>query len=496
MRSMTSTRKNRTLNLLLFLLAQTLPTLFSLDQTLTTGTLIGVVDAKKSIPHSHRSQFTLLTDEITDETAWCPPWNPSPKIDPDGFLTESYSRIPGEWEREANIGGRYGPDSWNARSFEKIPVRVRQVPGDGNCLFHSITVALSLVEERRHFDFVGEDGRAAGTARGGRRNIGGMTLRERSEMLRQEAVNILDTSSHSSSSSGNYTKRRRPRRRRPKRLILQGREYLTADELLHVAASQYDLTGEEYCNLMRRDGYWGGGPEIVALCNALRRPIHVYELTDVRPTDRHIGHAADQDDNSYTPTSSSSSRIKKEGGDDSVLIPHLIPVHHDRRWRRTKKAPLPNPEFRLRRMACFGSPRFDNKEPLHILSADCRFPDLRPGKQASSGNHFLTMFPSDSVQNASSLSTRRIGFRVRSGGGGVSGKKKHGSTRKVRREGGEEKEMGCRSRAGRSMKSRRPLKSKMNVKYTKEKDSDRRLSFLAQLQKKLSDTSIYRNRVI
>eukprot|EP00968_Pinguiococcus_pyrenoidosus_P007673 scaffold520_cov224-Pinguiococcus_pyrenoidosus.AAC.8 len=27
-----------------------------------------------------------------------------------------------------------------------------------------------------------------------------------------------------------------------------------------------------------RDGKWGGGPEIVALSNALRRPIHVYEL--------------------------------------------------------------------------------------------------------------------------------------------------------------------------------------------------------------------------
>jgi len=44
-------------------------------------------------------------------------------------------------------------------------------------------------------------------------------------------------------------------------------------------------------------------------------------------------------------------------------------------------------------MACFGSPKFDHREPLHILSADCRFPDLTPGLQASAGNHFMALFP-------------------------------------------------------------------------------------------------------
>ena len=63
-----------------------------------------------------------------------------------------------------------------------------------------------------------------------------------------------------------------------RRLFLQGGEYLRAGELVSAAAAQYDLTGEEYCEQMRRDAYWGGGPEIVALCNVLRRPIHVYEL--------------------------------------------------------------------------------------------------------------------------------------------------------------------------------------------------------------------------
>lgn len=48
--------------------------------------------------------------------------------------------------------------------------------------------------------------------------------------------------------------------------------------------------------------------------------------------------------------------------------------------------------------ACFGSPKFDRKEPIHILSADSRFPDVKPGKQLSSGNHFMTLFPEELIQ--------------------------------------------------------------------------------------------------
>ncbi len=51
------------------------------------------------------------------------------------------------------------------------------------------------------------------------------------------------------------------------------------------------------------------------------------------------------------------------------------------------------PTFILKRMACFGSPRFDGKKALHILSADSRFPDIQPGQQMAAGNHFLSVFP-------------------------------------------------------------------------------------------------------
>lgn len=44
-------------------------------------------------------------------------------------------------------------------------------------------------------------------------------------------------------------------------------------------------------------------------------------------------------------------------------------------------------------MACFGSPKYDRKEPLHILSADSRFPDVEPKRIRRVGNHFLALFP-------------------------------------------------------------------------------------------------------
>ena len=88
------------------------------------------------------------------------------------------------------------------------------------------------------------------------------------------------------------------------------------------------------------------------MCNVLQRPIHVYELG---------------------VENFSAADIKGETSRDE---------HYSKR-----------PTFILKRMACFGSPRFDGKPALHILSADSRFPDLQPGQQSSAGNHFLSVFP-------------------------------------------------------------------------------------------------------
>ena len=261
-----------------------------------------------------------------------PPWNPSPLIDDDGFLHKKYSRVPGEWEKEIKIRRRRNqpPLEW--------PVMIRQVPGDGNCLFHSISTCYAYAVNGTHLDM--------------KNNVENLKwLYRNSAKLRQQAVDCLE--------------------QKRKVLFLQDQEYLRSQDLVDAAASQYSISGPEYCRLMRQDSYWGGGPEIVALCNVLQRPIHVYELF------------VDDD------IESDANGKNKEERDDSI----------DR-------------GFVLRRMACFGSPKFDKQSALHILSADSRFPDVRPGQQAESGNHFMAMFP---VQQDRSKDKKKKKRRIRGG---------------------------------------------------------------------------------
>jgi OTU-like cysteine protease len=260
-----------------------------------------------------------------------PLWNPSSQIDSEGFLMNTYVRIPSELEvgRDA-IGGRY-----RASTLRNVPVCIRQVPGDGNCLFHALTVCLTKIENGTHFCF--------------KNNL--EELRAHSKMLRENSVDYLSEN--------------------PNRLLyLQGREYMRACDLIETAASPYGCTPEEYGAAMRQESFWGGGPEVVALCNKLQRPIHIYEL---HPVDK---------------SNDKEGRDGSDGREDC--------------------------NFQLRRMACFGSPKFDRKEALHILSADSRFPDVIPGKHLAAGNHFMALFPLSEIQN---IEKRK---RVRGGGGGGS----------------------------------------------------------------------------
>ena len=72
-------------------------------------------------------------------------------------------------------------------------------------------------------------------------------------------------------------------------------------------------------------------------------------------------------------------------------------------------------QFTLRRMACFGSPKFDRREPLHILSADSRFPDIEPRRVRKVGNHFLALFPvntlNERVDNGDGEGNNSVKFR-------------------------------------------------------------------------------------
>ena len=270
-----------------------------------------------------------------------PPWNPSPNIDEDGFLVPTYNRMSGDWEKEVKL-----------RKKDRIGIHnclamIRQVPGDGNCLFHSISVALAHGANGTHLEMKSPETME--------------WLYKHSAKLRQLAVDCLEE--------------------QRKLLFLQGHEYLRATELVEAAAAQYGISGSEYCDLMRQESYWGGGPEIVALCNVLQRPIHVYEL--------HV--PEDQNDEESSSLLKRKNRYQQRGGCDSS-----------------------SPAFVLRRMACFGSPKFDRAPALHILSADSRFPDVKPGEQLESGNHFLAIFPQTKSYKPHANDEKQ---RIRGGGG-------------------------------------------------------------------------------
>ena len=72
-------------------------------------------------------------------------------------------------------------------------------------------------------------------------------------------------------------------------------------------------------------------------------------------------------------------------------------------------------QFTLRRMACFGSPKYDRKEPLHILSADSRFPDVEPKRIRRVGNHFLALFPVTRSSNGGLSQFRKHAALIRGG---------------------------------------------------------------------------------
>ena len=357
----------------------------------------------------HHDEFDGVSTGLSTEYHHHPPWNPSSLINSTtGLLKDTYQRIPGEWENEYRLKPTQNTDISNPSQY----CRIRQVPGDGNCLFHSISVGLNYLVNRTHYDLstnvmvsssTDEDeyeyedddsprsdsysmstrGNTMTTRR--RRRRGPPTLEDlyvHSQYLRDECVKYL-RSTLNDKRLFNY---RFGTYHHP--LYVQGREYINGRELIQAAAQQYNISDVEYCNTMAEDCVWGGGPEIVVLCNLLQRPIHVYELvTSTKSTIAPNAGRSDARSQSVSGSTGSSSSSSSSSSWTSQLLSHY-PTSHS-------SLPPPSPAFVLRRMACFGSPKYDHKKAIHILSADSRFPDLRPGQQSSAGNHFLAVFPMD-----------------------------------------------------------------------------------------------------
>jgi hypothetical protein len=190
------------------------------------------------------------------------------------------------------------PSEYEVAGETATRFNVRQVPGDGGCLFHSLAVCSRFLRDRDHPPYFD------------------VHLRQLSDKLRSTSVNVLRSPGLC--------------------LAMEGGEEITSSELLKMVSANYNMTDTEYLQQMLISNTWGGGPEIVALSNHFKRPIHVYEL------------------------------------------------HTEGHLRK---------QFQLKICAKFGSPTFDSKRPLQILCADGRFPNITPGSQKDVGDHFLALFP-------------------------------------------------------------------------------------------------------
>lgn len=190
-----------------------------------------------------------------------------------------------------------------SRPGENTTFCVQQVQGTGDCLFHAIAMGIAFEDEGCHLDMYDE------------------SLVERVRDLRVLAVDTLTAD--------------------PDRMLhLEGNESIGTGELVAAAAEQYNMTPAMYCNWMRKKGVWGGGPEILALANALERPIHVFEP---------------------------------------------VPVNN-------------GTHLQLQLCGAFGSPLFDERARVCICAADDRFPNCRPvevKRHGEGGNHFLALLPTN-----------------------------------------------------------------------------------------------------
>ena len=187
---------------------------------------------------------------------------------------------------------------------------IRQVPGDGGCLFHALTVAMIFDKTRRHLPFDEK-------------------TRHMSDKLRKLSVLLL--------------------KRKDVSLFIENGECTTSSDLLRIVSEHYNMTETEYCEQMLLSSSWGGGPEIVALCNHLQRPIYVFELCRNKCHDN-------------------------DGNNGIEKCPENACRLYD-----------------LKVCGKFGSPQFDDEEPLKILCADGRFPNNLDVDENKPGDHFFAL---------------------------------------------------------------------------------------------------------
>lgn len=121
---------------------------------------------------------------------------------------------------------------------DEVKFFIRQVPGDGGCLFHAIASWISYIKLHLHpkFDW---------------------KMRSISNKLRRIAITTL---------TSNQT------------LHIENDDIIDGYTLLDVVCKQYNMSQGDYCRIMLDPKTWGGGPEIIAISNHMKCPIYIYQL--------------------------------------------------------------------------------------------------------------------------------------------------------------------------------------------------------------------------
>ena len=138
-----------------------------------------------------------------------------------------------------------------------IPVRIRQVLGDGSCLFQAIAAGVLFDEMTPNVNADLEHDEDKTYAHPSTSEV----IRY-SSTLRSLAVETLKDGIANNAS-----------------VILQHGATTSVSLLVSKAAIQYDMTCNEYLSEMRLENVWGGSPEIVALANCLMRQIVLFEAS-------------------------------------------------------------------------------------------------------------------------------------------------------------------------------------------------------------------------
>ena len=210
----------------------------------------------------------------------------------------------------------------------------RNVPGDGSCLFHAITACITHERCKFHID------------------SDSPLMKAYSECLRYKAVQVLSGQTDIKTLYIDNT----------------NEEPITPYDLLQTFANNEGLSIDMYCYNMYKNSTWGSGAEIVALSNYFQRPIYIYQLCTT--------------DNDNKPNNMLQTLLLS-------LLNHLSLSHSPSQSQHSQSQ-----SFKLTCWWRCGSPvMYDQKEPLHILHADGRYPNILPGQQKESGDHFFALFP-------------------------------------------------------------------------------------------------------